>query len=168
MSKPRKTVSRRAKRPSKTDRWAKVSAFQDSAISDMKGGKFETALDWTWKALALIESLDEPATLANCLQLAALLLQKLGRDDEAIDQAERSRSMSLDLGELAGVAACDGLIAYSLNQLGRTEEAMAKLEASRALYLEIGDWIEAALCLAVADLWVHGVEIGFTAHKISS
>lgn len=155
------------KRAKKVSRLDSVPEFQERALSHQEEGRFEQALYWTERAFALIEKSDDKVAFANCLELKGFLLGMLKRHEEAIEMAGRARSAWLDLGNLSFVGLCDSQIAHHLKNAGRTEEAMDKLQASRAVHLEIGEYTEAAVCLAVADLWTHGIDIGLKAERLS-
>lgn len=167
MSKGGKPGSRQSMRSREADPASILEASQERAFSELEKRRFPSALRWAKKALRFIEAQNEPFAVANCLQLVAFTLSQLGRYEDAIDSVERARSIFLDLGELHWMADCDAFIAFNLHKEGRSDEAGAKLESARALYLEAGEFTEAALLLAVADLWHRGIDIGIKVTRAS-
>lgn len=167
MSKRRRPGSPRSRRSGEADRAPVLEALQERALSELEKRKFKAALEWAERALQIIEHQDEPFALANCLQLVSFLMTQLGCYEDAIKRAERARSIFLDLGELHWMAECEAFIAFNLHKEGRSEDARAKLESARALYQETGDFTEAALLLAVADMWQQGIDIGMKVTRAS-
>lgn len=137
----------------------KLAALQDTVLFEMREGRFEKALAWARKALALIERLDAAPPRANCTELIAFLLWKLGRHQEAIEGVGRACDMWAALGDAVGLAATHSLMAHMLHDAGRREEAVEKMEESRKLYWENGWHEEASACARVADLWLEGTEV---------
>lgn len=160
MSKRSKSGASQSRRSQNAEPASRLEAVQQRALSELEEQRFESALEWAEEALRLLERQDEPFALANCLQLIAFIMTQLRRYEDAVEWAERARSIFLGLGELRWMAECDAFMAFSLHKEGRSEEARAKLESARAMYLEIGEFTEAALLLAVADLWHQGIDIG--------
>jgi tetratricopeptide (TPR) repeat protein len=137
---------------------------QKKALTSLRRGNFKRALDFAEQALVLIEGAGADASVtafasANCREFLALILSKLGRHDEAVVSAEMARALYREAGnDREFIAQCDSMISHVLHRAGRSEEADNKLMQARALFLEVGEFKQAAMCLAVQDMWKHGVD----------
>jgi len=137
-----------------------LSVFQEFALSDLEKGRYEEALEWTEKALALIETLGQPIAHANCLEPASFLLGEMARYDEAIEKAERALSICLEIDEQGLAADSESILALHLHRSGRSEEAAVRLHSSEARYRGLGDHARAAQCVSTAEMWAEGIDVG--------
>lgn len=136
-----------------------LSAYQEFALSDLEKGRFKEALEWTEKAQALIEKLDQPIAQANCLEFASFLLGEMERYDEAIE-VERALSICLEIDEQTLAADSESILALHLHRSGRSEEAAVRLHSSEARYRGLGDHARAAQCVSTAEMWAEGIDVG--------